>query len=226
MEWRDIPGFEGYRISENGDVQTRWVKHGCKSWLGDEWKDMKYHTNKTGYHRVSLRISPSKKKMSLVHVLVLITFDSPRPNGLIARHIDDNKDNNHISNLTWGTHKENSNDCLINGNRVMGENHYKTALTKEDVTIIRSSYDDDMTESKKWNLSRDEIYKIRTFESWNEGGKLEIKRKGYFKKLTEEQYEEIRNSTETTVALAKKFGVSQSHVSHIKLGHRRLKKKD
>ena len=41
-------------------------------------------------------------------------------------------------------------------------------------------------------------------------------------KLTEEDVKEIRLSTETQVVLAKRFGVSQSHISRLRTGNRKL----
>lgn len=50
-----------------------------------------------------------------VHVLVLEAFDRPRPKGAVCRHLDGNPINNHLSNLAWGTHKENTEDRKRHG---------------------------------------------------------------------------------------------------------------
>lgn len=52
--------------------------------------------------------------------LVLETFSGPKPSrDSKARHLDDIKTNNQLSNLAWGTSKENSDDAIRNG-RPMG----------------------------------------------------------------------------------------------------------
>lgn len=48
--------------------------------------------------------------------MILITFVKTRKHFQECRHLDGNKQNNHISNLKWGTHKENMKDRVTHGN--------------------------------------------------------------------------------------------------------------
>lgn len=50
-----------------------------------------------------------------VHTLVLEAFVGPRPTGGVARHLDDNGENNAVENLCWGTVSENNYDLVANG---------------------------------------------------------------------------------------------------------------
>lgn len=51
-----------------------------------------------------------------VHRVVAAEFIGPQPfPGAIVRHLDDDKTNNHVSNLAWGTHSENAYDRVRNG---------------------------------------------------------------------------------------------------------------
>ncbi|MCB1288289.1 MAG: NUMOD4 motif-containing HNH endonuclease [Mycobacterium sp.] len=56
------------------------------------------------------------RKMVRVHQAVLKTFVGPAPEGHIACHWDDDKTNNHLDNLRWGTYSDNARDTLRNGN--------------------------------------------------------------------------------------------------------------
>lgn len=56
--------------------------------------------------------------MSTVHSLVAACFIGPRPAGQIIRHLDDNPGNNHVSNLRYGTKRENAEDARRNGRRM------------------------------------------------------------------------------------------------------------
>ncbi len=223
MEWRDIPGYEGYRISDTGVVQSRWKANaGRYSVMLNTWTTLK-RGKSNGYWRVNLRVRQGKKRPEHVHVLMLIAFVGPAPAGQIGRHLDDNKDRNVIDNLAWGTHLDNSRDCLRNGRRPMGETHYAAKLTREQVDEIRQSDLSDEDAAAKYGVSKSNIYSIRCGERWNEGS-LTIVRRGIYRKLSDSQVAEIRASPETTVELARRFNVSQPYVSHIKTGRSRSTK--
>lgn len=49
-----------------------------------------------------------------LHSLVMLTFVGPRPMGFIIRHLDDDKTNNKLSNLRYGTYSENAIDAVKN----------------------------------------------------------------------------------------------------------------
>lgn len=54
----------------------------------------------------------------------------------VVMHMDDNRANNHVSNLRWGTHKDNVNDAFRKG-RMKGQ---YSNFTKEQVIDIRRKY--------------------------------------------------------------------------------------
>lgn len=78
-------------------------------WLSP--KEMKLSRGNNGYLRVSI-----DGTVRLVHHVVAEAFIGPRPPGALLRHLDDNKDNNHYSNLAYGSSGDNMRDCLANGN--------------------------------------------------------------------------------------------------------------
>jgi hypothetical protein len=57
------------------------------------------------------------RREARVHVLMAEAFIGPRPEGQIVRHLDDNPDNNHISNIVYGTYSDNLRDARSNGVR-------------------------------------------------------------------------------------------------------------
>lgn len=72
------------------------------------------YKDRSGYLCVRLSLNGAKKHLKL-HRLLAIHF-IPNPDDLpIVRHLDDNKENNEISNLAWGTDKDNAADALKNG---------------------------------------------------------------------------------------------------------------
>lgn len=92
---------ETYLVNEYGDIYS------TKS-----HKNLKHYIDKDGYHRVDIH-----KKHIKVHKLVYLTWIGVIPKGMQINHKDDNKNNNHFSNLYLGTQKENISDCIINRHR-------------------------------------------------------------------------------------------------------------
>lgn len=86
-------------------------------------------TIRNGYKSVCLSID-NIKQTHYVHRLVAETY-IPNPNNLpCVNHIDGNKENNHVSNLEWVSHKENSQHASK-----MGLNDYqRTRKTKNNVS--------------------------------------------------------------------------------------------
>ena len=217
MEWRSVPGFEGYRVSDTGVVQSSWKKNGGpNNVMTGKWWTMQQTAGR--YLKVNLRKRKGKKTTMLVHTIVLTAFVGPRPQGLVGRHLDGNTTNNRLTNLAWGTSKQNSDDCLRHGNRCRGEQHYAARLTQADVDSIRASERSDAELATSYGVSEGHVYKIRTCERWNTGDGQERKLRGRSTKLSEESVEAIRASKETTVALARKYGISQPYVSRLKRG--------
>ena len=51
----------------------------------------------------------------LVHRLVLEAFVGPRPEGMVARHLNGDPGDNRLENLAWGTQSENNYDKVRHG---------------------------------------------------------------------------------------------------------------
>ena len=101
-EWRDIPGFPSYKISNLGRVQ------------GIRVPILKQYTSTRGgnYPFVDLRgwdaEGNHKRRLALVHILVAEAFIGPRPKGTVVNHKDHNRKNACVSNLEYITQLENS----------------------------------------------------------------------------------------------------------------------
>lgn len=95
------PYDEKYYISEDGDVYSKYIN-----------RSMKHNIDIDGYHRVDIHGKHEK-----VHKLVYKTWIGDVPPGQVVRHYDDDRDNNHASNLVAGTQKQNIEDAFRNGHK-------------------------------------------------------------------------------------------------------------
>lgn len=100
-EWRTIPSFPRYQISDQGDVLG---PRGVLTRLIDA----------CGYYRLGL-YRDGKRVNCRIHTLVAEAFIGPRPDGLVVRHLDGNHLNNHPSNLRYGTPSDNVRDSVFHG---------------------------------------------------------------------------------------------------------------
>ena len=102
-EWRDILGYEGlYEVSDQGRVRS--LNYGCTGRI----QLLKPAMNTQGYLFVIL-YKDGKRKECTVHRLVAQAFLTNAENLPQVNHIDENKQNNCVSNLEWCTCKYNIN---------------------------------------------------------------------------------------------------------------------
>lgn len=140
VEYRPIAGFLGYRVGNDGTVWSCW-RRGSLPVLTDNWRQRKLKiSKKTGYVMAGLKREDGYHWL-LVHRIVLEAFVGPCPNGHECRHFPDpNRQNNNLSNLSWGTRQQNAADKVLHGSIVCGERQSLSKLTEEDVREIRSLY--------------------------------------------------------------------------------------
>lgn len=117
--WLPVVGYEGrYEVSDQGRVRSLPRVNIDTIGRARPFPGQLLIPNITGeppYPSVNLRHN-GKSRISRVHELVLIAFVGPRPaDKPYGRHLDDNKLDNRLSNLKWGTPTENAQDALRNG---------------------------------------------------------------------------------------------------------------
>src|SRR5215468_1964479 len=146
VEFRHVDGFPGYCVGNIGTVSSCWTHKkkagfltGWRSFLGSEWRTLTPAIDRKGYLRVHLRVPSGRSRTVKVHHLILKAFVGPRPAGCECRHLDGNPANNRVSNLCWGTPKENAQDTQRHGRLrpKRGEQHPLRKLTDAEVMEIR-----------------------------------------------------------------------------------------
>lgn len=150
--WRDIPGYEGlYELSSLGRLRS--FKRGlCRmDWSGP-------------YVSTTLRRAGVQRKFGL-HVLLLMTFVGSAE-GRWGCHRDDDKRNNALGNLYWGTPKENGADRVRNGNSQRGEKSPHAKISAELCSWIRESPQSSLRLAPVLGLASSTIRAIRIGQNW------------------------------------------------------------
>lgn len=142
-EYRDIPGYPGYRAGSDGTLWTSWARQslggrrGTRSYIGTTYSQMKTPLDVKGYPHTQLRTSLGKYRMVRLHVAVLLAFLGPPPEGCEGCHADGVRTNCALSNLRWGSHASNMADMARHGTSNRGLRNPNVKLTEAQVLQIR-----------------------------------------------------------------------------------------
>lgn len=138
VEYRDLPGFPGYRVGDDGSIwsnhRSRWhpgmrgLWHRLKLTLPHGRSHLRVNLNKPG-ERSQYRRG--------VHRLVLEAFVGPCPEGMQCCHADGDPTNNRLSNLRWDTQESNYADRSRHGTDNQGERNGRAKLDAATVRVIR-----------------------------------------------------------------------------------------
>jgi hypothetical protein len=212
VEWKFIPGYSNYAISNYGEVYS----HITKRYLG-------LHESDNGYLRVNVVGDNGVKKSEFVHKLVLLTFVGPRPKGMITRHYpDQNRKNNRLDNLSYCDQQQNNWDRIENGT------YNQASLTTEQVIHIKQMIKEKFTHKQiqeYYDISPAVISNIRHNNIWQNIGpdlsKMEHRRGGG-QKLTIDDVIDIKiclqEDSHTCSELADRYGVDVTTIYKIRSG--------
>ncbi len=154
--WKPIPEFNGYFISDLGEVKNAsgLILKQQESWAG--------------YMLIGL-----KGKTRTIASLVLSAFRGNRPNGDHAAHLNGIRNDNRLSNLAWVTQAENELHKKIHGTHLIGEKANGVKLNESQVLEIRSKYKrfykyrSNIREiSREYGISVSNIRSIVNRETW------------------------------------------------------------
>ena len=101
--WRPIPGYEGrYEVSDHGRVRSlpRPYQRGCI---------LRGERNEMGYLSVKLWRDGASREYRVNRLVATVFIRPPEP-GEVCRHLNGDQTNDHVSNLAWGTPRENTAD--------------------------------------------------------------------------------------------------------------------
>jgi hypothetical protein len=175
--WRPVVGVEGYQVSSLGRVKS--LRSG---------RILKTPPDRDGYPTVNLG-----RRRRAVHQLVLLAFVGPCPPGRQCRHLDGRSGNARLSDLVWGTPRENYLDRVRHGTVARGPRHgrhtqpERTArgkrvcgakLTAAQIPVIRELVPQigQVQTAKLYGVSRHAVGSIVRGQSWRHIPKQEPRR--------------------------------------------------
>jgi len=141
-QWREVPGYPSYEVSDQGRVRRRCSKSG---WSAGHI--LRPASMRGGHRYVVLTDAAGCARKQFVHRLVAQAFNGPAPfERAMVLHHDDVPANNTPGNLYWGTHAENVADARLNRRRPdrkrnrgaqPGEENSSAVLTEDQVRRIK-----------------------------------------------------------------------------------------
>lgn len=171
-ETRVVPGFPCYAITKVGaKLYSNYVYGSHPPRLG-EWTLVRHKTRIVKgvmAHPYADLFVDGKATRFPIHVLVLMAWIGPRPEGMQCCHFDDNRFNNDLSNLRWDTVKANTADAFRNGRIPVGENSVHATITNEQVLEVRrrASEGEDLSILADWiGKRRGYVRRIVRREIW------------------------------------------------------------
>lgn len=131
------------------------------------WNKVKGKKTKEGYQEIKY-----KNGFIILHRCIYESFTNKDVTNLLILHKDDNKNNNCMSNLYSGTHKDNGMDRVKNGLSPRGNRHGRKTITEKQAkeicdAIISEKYDylSDLVERFEVNIHA--IYNIKRGYAFN-----------------------------------------------------------
>ena len=160
-EWRKIPGYPNYAVSDDGQVRRDEGGAGArKGHIVQPYLSRGYFTVKLG----------KNDRWHGVHQLVLLAFVGECPPGCEVAHNNGIRTDNRPSNLRWATHLENVADRARHGTTARGSRIAAAKLTEDDVRSIRRQVaEGGLTKTdaaRRWGVSRRNIQLICHGKSW------------------------------------------------------------
>ena len=121
--WKPIPDIPGYEASTLGRVRSidREIIYEDGRKRKYSGQILKQAINEHGYLSVCVRVNKRPTWRKVHRIVAMAHLDSPRDGENIVRHINDEKTDNRVENLAWGTLSDNTQDSLRNGNNFNSE---------------------------------------------------------------------------------------------------------
>jgi hypothetical protein len=147
--WKPVPAWEHYSVSNLGNVRSN-----AKGNL------LKVNIDTGGYAQVKLYATGRKNWTVVVHRLVLAAFRRLPEKGEHGMHKNDVRTDNRLTNLKWGTKKQNAKDMSKKGR--VRHSRCRKLLTPKEVKAIQARPKEKLAVlAEQFQTSKSNVCKIR-----------------------------------------------------------------
>jgi hypothetical protein len=129
VEYRDVPGFPGYRVGSDGTLWTSRNTYG-------EWKQRVPSKTNGGYLDIRLRKDSASHKRYM-HRLIALAFIGEPPDGTEVNHKNGNRLDNRAQNLEYVTRSHNIKHAQAVMGSYLGNKKPSVRLTNSQIIEIR-----------------------------------------------------------------------------------------
>jgi len=167
--WRNIPdlGTELIEVSNLGRLRSSRPLEGTKPVSKPIILRGAKHKY-TGYTNANVTIEGKRKNYG-IHQLVLRAFVGPCPEKYETCHLNGYRSDNRVSNLKWGSRKENASHRKLHGTQqyLKGELNGQAKLTEKEVKEIRRLNNITISGlAKRYDVCFATIKNIKTRQNW------------------------------------------------------------
>lgn len=146
MKRENIPGWPNYYISKRGRLFSnksgKWEEKKCIIANGRPQYRLYRSKDKplNNKHHEWYNCNTESRWFKVSRLVAMVYIQNPN-NYPIVMHLDDDKTNNKVENLQWGTYIMNTRDAISKGRlKLKGENNPNAKLSDSQVNKIRKLY--------------------------------------------------------------------------------------
>lgn len=178
--WEPVPGYENlYLVSDAGRVVSLERSVTVTTRFGTYTRTQKRRLLKPvvdahGYMRIVLVSESGQQEQRKLHRLVAEAFlPKPLMKNSTVLHLNDNKKDNRVTNLQWGSHNDNMLDMVSKGRQSIrrGEESALSVLSSSQVREIFDLAQRGVSSREiaaKFGIARGTVVKIKTGIRWHE----------------------------------------------------------
>lgn len=130
-EWRKLPGFSRYSVSNLGNARRDVLIYRAKPAL------LSISRTPEDYAKVALVDDEGRYRTCLMHSLVAAAFLGKRQARQVVRHLNGYGGDNRLENLSYGSYQDNVADSILHGTQIRGSRQHLSVLTEMQVHELK-----------------------------------------------------------------------------------------